>query len=421
MRIVLGALALAFAVVPGGGALGQATGQSTSPAPPAFNSLEVLKKPMLFYLAKGEPDSCGPGCSEWIAAEGAVDAGVVARFRAFLAKTRAAKLPIYLHSPGGLGERAYSIGRLIRERGMTIGVSRTLPEGCKTLDEQACNALKRSGQTLTAELNPLAGCNSACVYVLIAGKVRQVPPGARVGVHSSKPVRLHADGRVTVAPKASQSQTNAGEVGQRKYFREMGVDPRIVDIASKVPHESIRYLSRDEIASLGIDKREFQETRWMVVDAKTVSVRKLFVEAKGPDSKELRLGIVDLSCIGGRRTGLVYIRGLASDENGTKQKVRLEFANRQVVLPGPIAQKRSDDIDTGGSFDHWGSLQSLELLDAVAAQSSFDIVAVEIVETAGAVRRATKLSTAGLSKAIGALRLKCGGEAINAGATPAKP
>ena len=27
-------------------------------------------EPMIFFLAKGERDACGPGCSEWIAAEG---------------------------------------------------------------------------------------------------------------------------------------------------------------------------------------------------------------------------------------------------------------------------------------------------------------------------------------------------------------
>jgi len=25
-------------------------------------------KPVKFYVAKGKPDACGPGCSEWIAA-----------------------------------------------------------------------------------------------------------------------------------------------------------------------------------------------------------------------------------------------------------------------------------------------------------------------------------------------------------------
>ena len=28
---------------------------------------------MVFYVAKGEPGACGPGCQEWIAAEGFID------------------------------------------------------------------------------------------------------------------------------------------------------------------------------------------------------------------------------------------------------------------------------------------------------------------------------------------------------------
>ena len=40
--------------------------------------------PMVFFLAKGEPDSCGTGCSEWIAAEGKIDLGAAQRLRAFL-------------------------------------------------------------------------------------------------------------------------------------------------------------------------------------------------------------------------------------------------------------------------------------------------------------------------------------------------
>ena len=30
-------------------------------------------EPMIFFVAKGEPNACGPGCSEWIAAEGTFD------------------------------------------------------------------------------------------------------------------------------------------------------------------------------------------------------------------------------------------------------------------------------------------------------------------------------------------------------------
>src|SRR5260221_7289261 len=148
MRMVLAALSLAltFAVVPGGAALGKSS-------PPAANPPNILKTPMVFYLAKGEPDACGPGCSEWIAAEGAFDPGVATRLRTFLARPRNARLPIYFHSPGGLADRAFTIGRMFRQRGVTAGVSKTEPEGCKKLDEKARSALKRSGQTPTPELS----------------------------------------------------------------------------------------------------------------------------------------------------------------------------------------------------------------------------------------------------------------------------
>src|SRR5262245_2812356 len=41
-------------------------------------------QPMLFFVAKGAAGACGPGCSEWIAAEGNVDADAPERLRDFL-------------------------------------------------------------------------------------------------------------------------------------------------------------------------------------------------------------------------------------------------------------------------------------------------------------------------------------------------
>src|SRR5262245_56691405 len=297
LRLKVPALALALAALSGGVALAQVG--------PLANPLDVLKTPMIFYVAKGAPDACGRGCSEWIAAEGAFDTGAAARLRTFLSKHRDANGPIYFHSPGGLADRAFSIGRMMRQRGMTAGVSRTRPEACRTLNEKACNALKRSGQTLTAELNALATCNSACVYALIGATERRVPPGARLGVHSSKLIKLYSDGRAAlVQPETVRSQARVREAQTRKYISEMGIDVRLFDIVSRTPHESVHYLSRDEIAGFRIDPREFQETGWMLVQARRISVRKLFLEARGPERKEYRVGVVDLSCVAPGRTGL---------------------------------------------------------------------------------------------------------------------
>ena len=402
MRLPLAApiLALVVAALSGGAARAQ-------PCPLA-NPLDVLKTPMTFYLAKGSPDACGPGCSEWIAAEGAFDTGAAIRLRAFLSRQRNANRPIYFHSPGGLADRAFSIGRMLRERGMTAGVSRTQPEACRKLDEKACTALKRSGQVLAAELSALAACNSACVYALIGAKERRVPPGARLGVHSSKLIKLYSDGRVVVMqPGTARSQAQAREVQTRKYIAEMGIDVQLFDIALKTPHENVHYLSRDEIARLRIDPREFQETGWMLVQSRQVSVRKLFIEARGPERKEYRVGIVDLSCAAPGRTGLIYVRGLASDEAGRAQALGLVIDGKEIPMIGIASVSKLDFLDTGSSFDRWGRSDARDFLERVTKVENFAIAAgapgrpLEIAS-------ATRLSTAGLHSAIGTLREKCG-------------
>src|SRR6478672_9018617 len=81
--------------------------------PPAISA---LKTPMVFYLAQGEPNSCGPGCDQWIAAEGAITQGTAARMRTFL-KRNAGQRPIYFNSPGGITTESVAMGRLMRELG----------------------------------------------------------------------------------------------------------------------------------------------------------------------------------------------------------------------------------------------------------------------------------------------------------------
>lgn len=404
MRSVAVALTLAFivTVLPRGIALGK-------DAPPASIAVDLLKKPMFFYVAKGGPNACGPGCNEWIAAEGIFDLAVAARLRAFLSKQHNRNLPIYFYSPGGLADHAFSVGRILRERGMTAGVSRTLPDACKTLDEKACGALKRSGQTLKAELNAVSSCNSACVYALVGAKERRVPPGARLGVHSGKLLLMKIDphGRIiSVQSSAAKSRMDAFDARTRKYIAEMGVDTKLYDIASSVPHESGRYLSRDEIAALKIDPRAFQETGWMVVQSPRTSIRKLFLEAKGPEHKEHRVSLLDFSCGGSRGIQLVYIRGLSSDEGSGAEISGFVVDGKEVLLLRlrPAAFKM-DVVDTGSSFDRWDRFETIEFLESVAKQESLEIGAGRSGRRLAAM--SVKLSTAGLSDAVEALRKTC--------------
>src|SRR5437879_1702092 len=69
-------------------------------------TVSSFTSPLVFYIAKGETDACGQGCSEWIAAEGYFDLGAAQRLRTFLTHFGGRKLPIFFQSPGGIGTAA---------------------------------------------------------------------------------------------------------------------------------------------------------------------------------------------------------------------------------------------------------------------------------------------------------------------------
>jgi len=391
---------IAILVALAGPAAAQVNG-SAAPLPksPPEIAAAILRDPMVFYLAKGEPDACGQGCSEWIAAEGYFDSGAPQRLRDVLTRLAKHKLPIFFHSPGGLGSSAMVIGRLLRERAMTAGVSRTIPAGCIAAGEEMCRALKRSGKALAAELHNIAGCNSACVDALIGAKVRQVPPGARLGVHSGKPVQPDPDGRARAI-----WQRNLG-----RYLQEMGITDGLFDVISKVPYEQVHYLSRDEIVAFGIDAREFQETRWTAGELPSLapSAVKFVLEAKGARRNEFRTSMITLTCAAPRGISIGYVRGLGSDEAAAIKSIKFAIDDRNVFFPHKASISKIDAIDTGGSFDTRFAYEPFEFFEAAATRGSIDIIESDPTDSA-TPSRITKLSTNGLSKALAELQKSCG-------------
>ena len=85
-------------------------------------------EPMIFFVAKGERNACGPGCSEWIAAEGMFEGPKVEqRFRDLLATLKGRNLPIVFNSLGGVIGEALVLGRILRERRMAASVGKSYP------------------------------------------------------------------------------------------------------------------------------------------------------------------------------------------------------------------------------------------------------------------------------------------------------
>jgi hypothetical protein len=315
----------------GSAAVAQKLPEPTRTDPAAPNAAQTT--PIEFYLAHGDADACGPGCSEWIAAEGKIDVGAADRFRQLLRKLGDRRPPVYFHSPGGKVNDAMELGRLFRDKKFEVSVGYTVPLGCGS-DKQAansCEARKRAGQAVEAEISPtIYECNSSCVYALAGGAVRLVPPWVKLGIHdlgvepnSSLPRGVS----LTMVMQLSHARL-------RNYLRAMGMDDALFSAAVATPFETVRLVQRDEIVRFGMDRREFGETAWRFSDAPAPKIRKPFFVRTDGDQPHYVDGVIEVGCNAGGGMYLALARQqLASDTeaSGTGSPVASIVVNGKKV------------------------------------------------------------------------------------------
>src|SRR5438477_11001694 len=90
-------LAIAFTVL---ATLLAASARAENEGRPATGGVASPTGAMVFYLAHGREGSCGPNCSEWIAAEGVVEWDTFKRLFAFLQHLGDRKAPVVLDVRG---------------------------------------------------------------------------------------------------------------------------------------------------------------------------------------------------------------------------------------------------------------------------------------------------------------------------------
>jgi hypothetical protein len=168
----------------------------------------------------GVADACGPR----IFAEGPIDENAATRFASFFALNSSSlphKKQISLHSPGGNVLAAIQLGTLIRRLG---------------LDTELVD-----GQT----------CASACSLVFMGGVERSFWTGSRLGVHQFSSGGLIDEGG------AQQLSTAIST-----YAANLGIDRRVMDIASLVPPRSMYWLTATELKQLRVDNSDAALSDW---------------------------------------------------------------------------------------------------------------------------------------------------------------
>jgi hypothetical protein len=221
-----------------------ASGASQSPpAPktaPAANATHVPEKieprrqPMTFTWHPAPKGACVPDCRDWIEAVGVITSDTPALFEKIATGRDLSSATAVLNSSGGSVLDALALGRVWRKAGIFTTVG-------QVTEADGLNGKVRA-------IKPDAYCESMCVFLLLSGTTRIVPPEAHVRVH-----QIWMGDRANDAKAATYTAQDLmiveRDVGRlAKYTFDMGGTGELLTLALSVPPwEPLHELSRAEM------------------------------------------------------------------------------------------------------------------------------------------------------------------------------
>jgi hypothetical protein len=234
----------------------------------------IYEAPMRVVIVRSSDPKCEPKCPQWIDAEGEIKESTPQAFRKVFKQMGKAKLPIIIRSPGGSIEAALSIGRMVRERGLTVAVGYTRFTGCSPA-APACKLPPENNGVYSGVIEEAqAFCNSACPMLLAGGTTRMASYLAYVGVHQprttwtrqniryrefyrivkgkKKVISRTIISRKTVPDKVTFGLSKRLRKTLTRYYSSMGVDLAILDETMKASFDNMNYLTPQQNDKLKI-------------------------------------------------------------------------------------------------------------------------------------------------------------------------
>jgi hypothetical protein len=194
------------------------------------SSLEERKLPMKFSW-NADTQSRG-----WVAATGIVTSETYRQFEDFAKSYDLQGATVVLDSGGGSVLDAIKLGRRFRELRMstTVGIAVATPASVASAPRTS--------------VMPEAYCESMCVFLLLAGVNRYVPPTAHIRVHQIWMGDRAEDAKAATytAQDVSIIERDVGRLA--KYTFDMGGTGDLLEFALSVPPwKPLRELTMDEI------------------------------------------------------------------------------------------------------------------------------------------------------------------------------
>jgi hypothetical protein len=355
---------------------------------------------MTFYVVKGTPDACGRGCDTWIEAEGKIELGTAARFKAFLERQSDRSLPIYFASPGGILEQAIAMGNMLHSRPTIARVGRTLVRECgfEAQDSDVCVKLKQSGRMLHGDLfTSGAICGSACPYVFAGAPVHELAPDAVLAIHSPKVILDFHGGQPNASAIAAANQRGRERADQMisAYLAKMGIDNGLLTLTKTVKFEDVHVLTRDEIARFGLDRREFVETPWRFENNGLNMMRKMaFV--RGPGESSFRLLQWRVICSNADRFAFDFLR-----------PANVGLFTASIAHSGASPVYFNGPARVAGGVEQWGMWLIRSRLEALVDHPQIEIIETSVTADRRLVPQPIKLSNEGWANALKTLLVGC--------------
>jgi len=205
----------------------------------AAEQAEPRRQPMTFAWHPATRGACSSDCRDWISATGVITNDTPALFEKIATEHDLKNATVVLDSSGGSVLDALALGRTWRAAGLrtTVGIVTE----------------RDDGRGRVRAINPDAYCESMCVFLLLGGATRYVPPEAHVRVH-----QIWMGDRANNAKAASYSAQDLmiveRDVGRlAKYTFEMGGTGDLLALALSVPPwEPLHELNAMELRAANI-------------------------------------------------------------------------------------------------------------------------------------------------------------------------
>jgi len=194
--------------------------------------------------SNGRCDICGP----FIQATGDITPQTPADFQHFLRSKPFEAGILRLHSEGGDLAAGLALGALIRQAGLSTEIGADMPN----------KEWPRSSRQRMSERVP-GLCASACAYAFLGGVERTIEEGSRIGFHRFYTPEAVDQPTVRQFTGHDLDSTQRAMAGLLLYTIEMGVDARLVALATHASASDMRWLTLAEANDL---KVAFQPGAW---------------------------------------------------------------------------------------------------------------------------------------------------------------